>query len=222
MKSAIFDIDGTLIDSTAIDWLCFADAFAEAFGLDATRTDWSGYAHHTDRGLVREFLQRAWGGDPSNEAILAHREVFLRLLKNRIHKLDEIAGARAFLRFLQQRHWRVALATGAWSRSANLKLERAGFVSDLPISCCDSAESREEIMQNAIGDSTQEQIVVFGDGPWDVRVARKLSLPFVGIGKDAAADLLRCEGATEIVCDFSSPEAVVEAMRRAKAPSTTR
>ncbi len=219
MKLAVFDIDGTLVDSTAIDWLCFKNAFVDAFGLDATQTDWTEYRHHTDRGLVREFLWRAWGSEPSEEAICTHRTAFLRLLDRRIHKLDEIAGARAFLTVLRQRGWRITLATGAWSQSAKMKLQRAGFTAHLPISCCDLAESRDEIMRQAIGESSYERIVVFGDAPWDIRVARNLSLAFVGVGKGRRGELLRHEGATEVIPDFYDPETVMKAMRRARGPA---
>jgi len=65
MKLAIFDIDGTLIDSSALDTQCFLDAFDCEFGLKATAIDWSDYVHHTDRGLVYEFLNRAWSRAPS-------------------------------------------------------------------------------------------------------------------------------------------------------------
>jgi len=39
MKLAIFDLDGTLTATTAIDDYCFAKAFLDEFGF-AIRTDW--------------------------------------------------------------------------------------------------------------------------------------------------------------------------------------
>ena len=217
MKLAIFDLDGTLTDSTAIDSACFVEAFDRAYELNASTTDWSGYRHHSDRGLTREFLLRAWEREPDEQAIVRHRAIFLSLLETRMLRLDEIGGARAFLGLLRQRHWDVAIATGGWSQAARMKLQRAGFESTLPLACCDAAESRDDIVRQAIG-GCRDCVVVFGDGPWDVRTARNLSLPFVGVGSGSAAEALRHAGAPEVVRDFSDADGVLQAMERAGVP----
>jgi beta-phosphoglucomutase-like phosphatase (HAD superfamily) len=195
---AIFDIDGTLTNSNAIDAQCFAETFESEFGLSAP-IDWSEYPHHTDRGLTQEFLRRAWSREPGEEAIARHRAAFVTLLQTRVPQIDEIRGARSFLDDLRRRGWRVALATGAWSESARLKLSAAGLPVDLPLACCDDCVSREEIVRRAIGNDQYARVVVFGDGTWDVRTARNLRLPFVGVGSD-------------------DPDAVFRAMRRAEVP----
>jgi len=207
MKLAIFDIDGTLTDSNAVDYECFVHAFETAFGLSATGIDWRDYPHHTDRGLTEEFLRRAWKREPAEHEIARHRELFVRALRERIERLEEIGGAGAFIDFLQERGWSIALATGAWSQSALLKLSAAGLPSDLPLACCDACPSREEILSKAIGDRRPERIVVFGDGWWDLRAARSLGLPFIGVG-DAS-------GAPETIGDFRDAERVLAAMERA-------
>jgi beta-phosphoglucomutase-like phosphatase (HAD superfamily) len=207
MKLAIFDIDGTLTDSNAVDNECFVHAFETAFGLSATGIDWRDYPHHTDRGLTEEFLRRAWKREPVEHEIARHHELFVRALRERIERLEEIGGAGAFIDFLQERGWSIALATGAWSQSALLKLSAAGLPSDLPLACCDTCPSREEILLNAIGDQRPERTVVFGDGWWDLRAARNLGLPFIGLGQ--------ASGAPETIADFRDAERVLAAMERA-------
>jgi len=207
MNLAIFDIDGTLIDSNAVDNECFLATFEVAFGIPAADVDWRDYRHHTDRGLTHEFLQRAWVRDPAEEDIARHRTAFLGALRRRITTLEEIRGARAFLAFLHERGWEVALATGAWSESARLKLAAAGFPSDLPLACCDVWASREQIVLGAIAGRTCDRIVVFGDGWWDVRTSRTLGLPFIGVGSNAI-------GAEEMIADFGDPEDVLATMLR--------
>ncbi|HEX9500363.1 MAG TPA: HAD family hydrolase [Thermoanaerobaculia bacterium] len=194
MNLAIFDIDGTLIDSKAVDNECFL----ASLGISADAIDWSDYPHHTDRGLTQEFLRRRWSRDPAEENMVRHRA-------------EEIRGARAFIDFLRAREWEIALATGAWSESALLKLNAAGFPPTLPLACCDAWPSREEIVLGAIAGRQYDRIVVFGDGWWDVRAARNLKLPFIGVGGAA-------EGAAESIADFSSPGEVLAAMMRARPP----
>ncbi|HEY8130337.1 MAG TPA: HAD hydrolase-like protein, partial [Thermoanaerobaculia bacterium] len=127
MNLAIFDIDGTIVDSKAIDHQCFLETFEREFGIDAANTDWSDYSHHTDRGLAHEFLRRAWSREPEETDIVRHRSAFMRLLCERASVLHEVAGAKRFVELLQRTGWTVALATGAWSESAALKLGLAGF-----------------------------------------------------------------------------------------------
>jgi len=207
MNLAIFDIDGTLVDSNAVDNACFLATFETAFGIPAAGVDWRDYRHHTDRGLTYEFLQRSWSREPLEEDIAQHRTAFIDALRARITKLEEIRGARAFIEFLTERGWQIALATGAWSESARLKLAAAGFPSDLPLACCDVWASREQIVLGAIAGRTQHRVVLFGDGGWDVRTARKLELPIIGVGSNAT-------GADATIADFSDPEAVLATMLR--------
>src|SRR5713226_8497309 len=101
MDLAIFDIDGTLIDSKAVDNECFL----ASLGISADAIDWSDYPHHTDRGLTQEFLRRRWSRDPAEENIVRHRAAFIEALHARITTLEEIRGARAFIDFLRARGW---------------------------------------------------------------------------------------------------------------------
>ena len=60
-RLAIFDVDGTLTDTTGVDDDCYRDAAAAALGVSPSIVDWSGAAHFTDAGI----LQWLWS---------AHRE----------------------------------------------------------------------------------------------------------------------------------------------------
>jgi len=48
MPLALFDIDGTLTASNAIDSICFEDAFRDVFGIKID-TDWNAYEHDRSR-----------------------------------------------------------------------------------------------------------------------------------------------------------------------------
>jgi beta-phosphoglucomutase-like phosphatase (HAD superfamily) len=219
MHIALFDIDGTLTASSEIDSLCFSEAFRDVFGIDID-TDWNAYEHTTDRGIASEALRRAWGHEPAEADLARHRERLVELLNDRMTRLEEVPGARAFLANLITRGWRLALCTGAWSDSARLKLSRAGLPSDLPLASCDDDSSREAILRRGMalaGGGEQDRVISFGDSPWDVRAAGNLRLPFVGIATGERVQELRRGGAADVFEDFRDADAVFAAIDRVTA-----
>lgn len=217
MPLAIFDIDGTLIDSNFIDTKCFLDAFHGEFGVDASTVDPAEIAHYTDRGIVVDLIRAFWSRAAEEEDIARHRSRYMLHLERDATNLAEIAGARAFLAEIESRGWKIALATGAWRESALLKLRAAGFDAKFPLASCDEFISREEIVRSAISmaGNGQPPIVMFGDGVWDVRCAANLGLPIVAVGSGAEAERLRGAGARVTISDFADPERVFAAMHEA-------
>jgi phosphoglycolate phosphatase-like HAD superfamily hydrolase len=54
MHAAIFDIDGTLLDSYGIDNSMYADAVRSALGTVIIRDAWDKYARVTDTGVLAD------------------------------------------------------------------------------------------------------------------------------------------------------------------------
>jgi hypothetical protein len=54
MNLAIFDIDGTLTESVAVDEVCFVQAFWDVLGIERINTNWLDYNFQTDSGLALE------------------------------------------------------------------------------------------------------------------------------------------------------------------------
>ncbi len=53
MRYVIFDIDGTLTDTKAVDDKCFIKAFDQTFGIDISNQKWEDLQHVTDWGYHR-------------------------------------------------------------------------------------------------------------------------------------------------------------------------
>ena len=226
---AIFDIDGTLTATNAVDDECYARAVAEMLDVAPEAIDWSGTPHVTDSGIARYLWTRHRARDADVGDLAALQQRFLASLEAEIARAPErcvaIAGAGALFGQLQRAGWHVALATGGWLASASMKLRAAGLaVTDLPMACSDDAESREDIVRLAWQKAERQaginfhRVVSVGDAPWDVRTARSLHMPFVGIAHGALAARLRNEGATTILADLADPVAVLAALSSARPP----
>jgi phosphoglycolate phosphatase-like HAD superfamily hydrolase len=62
------------------------------------------------------------------------------------------------------------------------------------------------------------RIVSVGDGSWDVRTARNLRLPFLGIGSGDGETKLRRAGATHVLEDFADYTQLIHCLLDADIP----
>jgi phosphoglycolate phosphatase-like HAD superfamily hydrolase len=224
---AIFDIDGTLTESVAIDDVCFVQAFRDVFGIKGINTDWLDYSFQTDSGLALEICRNHLGRDPGDSEIGCLQARFMQLLCAAVeesgHPMREIPGASALLRRLQAHPcWQVAIATGGWNVSARFKLASGRLpVDGLPWASADDACDRAEILRTAIrragrhdGDGAFERVVYVGDGVWDIRAAKALGIGFLGLAAGVKAGRLVGEGASCVLPDFSDALRVNECLER--------
>lgn len=228
LKLAIFDLDGTLTATNAVDSECFVDAVSEELGF-LIDSDWSVYEHCTDSGIVTEAFAKHFGRPPTPLETDRLRATFRRLLETRLAErpqlFTEIPGAVHLLSNLHKYDWDTCIATGAWSTSAELKRDVAGIPKDIAIFSSDIHPSREtivataiEAMQRANGGIRYERIVVVGDGVWDVTTARRLGLGFLGVGAGDGAQRLLQAGARAVVPDFSCVETTLAHLEFAERP----
>lgn len=191
MHLIMFDIDGTLVDSSGFEDPCFLRAAREVLGADIS-SDWEGYAQVTDTGILAEALERL--NVPGDRAAIRARilEVFTDLvadhLANNPDDASEIRGASSFIRRLKDlANVRVAIATGGWAETAKLKLRAAGIdFNGCGFASSADARSRTEIMRIAEsripGNPVFESRTYFGDAPWDKEACRLAGYRFVLIG----------------------------------------
>jgi len=230
---AIFDIDGTLTGTDQVDETCFVRALADSHGITGISTNWAAYPHTTDSAITLHVFQERFNRLPEEIELLEFKTRFVSLLKDYCLKnptlFPEIVGASRMLRRLNQElEWRVAIASGSWSVSGELKLKAAGIeLDDFPAAFADDGLSREEILKSAVlkaqlhyQQSHFTRVVSVGDGLWDVRTARNLRFPFIGIGSEERRNTLRRVGATHVLRDFANYSEVIRCLAEAEVPKT--
>jgi beta-phosphoglucomutase-like phosphatase (HAD superfamily) len=155
MHLIMFDLDGTLVDSTNVDSGCYLQALVDVFGFDLDRIDrdWGNYPHVTDAGILQTLCQTELGRNPTKIEVNCYQQRFLDLLNIAIihQPLQEICGAKELLYQLSiEPNFAISLATGGWRKTAQFKLRQTELDRVfLPMACADDAYARVEIMKCA-------------------------------------------------------------------------
>jgi len=234
LKLIVFDLDGTLARTNRVDGECYLRALEQSLGISDVDTNWSRYDHVTDHGIVVQLFAERFGRGPTDEESLRIVDFFMTMLRERCDndagECREMPGATRALHQLQtDSGWGIALATGAWRRSAEFKIERSGLpLQDAPKAFSEDGPSRESVVKVAIerasakyGQPMFERIVSVGDGAWDVRTAGNLNLPFVGIGRGERERRLRNLGASHVIGDFIDTGAFLSSLESAVIPEVS-
>jgi|SRR5882672_875556 len=231
MKLVLFDLDGTLARTSVVDAECYARSLVDAVGLQDVDTDWSRYEDVTDEGILTQLFLERFGRVPAAWERENVRDRFLDLLADRYAanptEFAEVPGACSLVaQLLDGAGWAVALATGGWRLSAEFKIRHAGLpAGGLPSAFAEDGPSREAIVQAAVERASQryrqpkfERIVSVGDSLWDVRTARNLELPFLGIAGEPGAGVLRANGASHVLEDYLDTAKCLQFLDGARIP----
>jgi len=166
----MFDIDGTLVDSTEFDGRIHAEVIHEVLVVVVDR-DWSTCPHVTDGGVPEELLRRHGIDDSDGARRAAVKQRFVARVRDYIeddpHAVREIPGATALLAGLRaMAGCRLVLATSS------------------------DAHPRVEILRiaahRALGDLAPRRRTYCGDGAWDRKACVELGWDFVAIGGKVA------------------------------------
>ena len=190
MKAIIFDIDGTLIESLAIDSDLYFSSISAVLGPVEFRENLNDYDHVTDSGIIAQVMEDN-ALPPSSNTIDSIRSRFVAGLTEHIETdgpFPVIPGATHFIDKLRiSKGHDVAIATGGWRLSALLKLQTSGLdVKGIPVISCDDSPSRTEIMRIALSklENEYESVTYFGDAEWDRRACETLGWGFIPVGSD--------------------------------------
>lgn len=232
MTLLIFDVDGTLVQSTdKADSLCFAGTYKQVYGKPFPTIDWRRYPHVTDTTIFRTVIREHFDREAGHEEMFEFETVYVEALrKNRLarpHHFFEIPGARALVhRLLARPDYLLAIATGGWRRSAHVKMQHVGIPSQaLLVSGADGKATREAIIGEVLElahriESRFQKIVYVGDAVWDVVTTRNLQMNFVGIRRNNDLETLQKIGATQVLPHFLDQDAFFQAIAKALPPMT--
>jgi phosphoglycolate phosphatase-like HAD superfamily hydrolase len=232
MHLAIFDIDGTLANTSPVDARCYVRAVADELGVDLREAKWSDFTFVTDSGISVQVFERYLGRAPAAAELMRLQQRFHDLLAQAAREhpeaFTEVPGASHALRRLQaDPQWAIAIATGSWRACALVKLTAAGLSIDgIPAAFADDGLAREDILtaaqaraQEAHGHARFSRVVSIGDAPWDVQTARRLGLPFIGVQAHADAIALDEWGASHVLHDFTDFDLLRRCLVEARVPA---
>jgi HAD superfamily hydrolase (TIGR01509 family) len=199
----LFDVDGTLVDTTYVHTLCWSEALRQA-GHEMPMAN-----VHRGIGLgSAELLDHLLGADRDHDGDEQLKAVHLGLYRQYWARLRPLPGAAELVRACAARQCSVVLASSA--TADELAALRSALDADDAIAEATSSSDAEtgkpapDILQAALESSglRAEQVVFVGDAVWDGQAAGKLDIPFIGLacGGTSAAEL-RDAGAVAVYPD---------------------
>jgi len=223
LKYVIFDIDGTLTNTTEVDDKCYMNSFESLFSTNIRDVQWNQIKNVTDWGITEELISTRLNIESSDKETSQLKELFLHNLKEEYksdkNQFNEITGATEFYKSLKANdEFKIGISTGGWEESANLKLQAIGINPYLvSFSNSNYFKSREEITLDVINQMMSKhtnpgEIIYFGDGEWDLTTCKKLNIRFIGIDSQNNCKLKNA-GALEVYRNFENPGLILNSIR---------
>jgi phosphoglycolate phosphatase-like HAD superfamily hydrolase len=208
-QAALFDVDGTLVDSVDLHALAWQEALAE-FGHEATFEQVRGQIGKGGDQLLPVFLSEAERAD-HGAALQAWRGA--RFKARYLPLVRPFSAVPDLLRRVRAAGLRIAVASSAKREELAVYLEIAGIAGlvDESTSSADAERSKPspDIFQAALTRLRVDaaEAVAIGDTPYDAQAAARVGLRSIGVlcGGFAEADL-RAGGCAQV---FPGPAALL-------------
>lgn len=210
-KFAIFDLDGTLVDSRASISAAMASAFA-GMGLavpsyDDTRRIVGLSLQPAIEALAPQLPREEYG-----RLAQIYRESVVRQRREGQHEML-YPGARELVDRLRREGWDLGIATGKSRRGVRHFLEAFGFAGDFACAfCADDGPGKPDPhmlrLNLAALNIAPEQAVMIGDTSFDMAMARAAGVYAQGVAWGFhTEEEMRAAGAHHVAAAFSSLEA---------------
>ncbi|MBQ0906602.1 HAD family hydrolase [Micromonospora sp. U21] len=178
----LFDVDGTLVDTTYLHTVSWWEALRQSDQPVPMATVHRSIGMGSDK-----LLEHLLGPERDRDADAKLRDAHDTLYAEYWERLTPLPGAAALLRACAERGLRVVLATSASEHEVGALRHAldADDVVDTVTSSADAQQSKPapDILVAALDQSglAAERVVFVGDSVWDVAAAGKLDIPCVGL-----------------------------------------
>ena len=205
MIATIFDIDGTLVESSDFDGEFYFSAIRDVLGEVHIHDNRGTYKNVTDTGILRQIMEE--NNIQEEGQIKEVRTKFGELVKQYFQNDGECIskdGATYLIdKLLAADGYEVGFATGGWEHTAKMKLLHAGFnLKNTVLTSSDDSDERVSIMKKCLLQLGQDfqRVAYIGDAEWDMQATNTLGWHFIGVGT-------RLKGKCKFwIEDFSSQE----------------
>ncbi|GAA2737592.1 HAD family hydrolase [Pedococcus aerophilus] len=177
----VFDLDGTLVDSTYVHTICWWEAIAQ-FGHERPMA----VVHHAVGMGAGHLLEHVLGDvrDPGQDAAMsAAHDALFATWHERLHPFP---AARSLLNWCRDAKLTVALATSSSSRDLWAMLDVLDHPDFDVVVTTDEARGSQAgggLLESVL-DRTglePEDLLVVGDSVWDMRAATRIGAPALGV-----------------------------------------
>lgn len=207
-RLAVFDCDGTLVDSQRVIVACMREAFA---GESLAAPEAGAVRRVVGLPLAECVARLAPGGDAATHARLvdAYKEAFYALRREEGDHEPLYEGCLAALAALEARGWTLGVATGKGRRGLLAVLERhglAGRFATLQTGDAGPGKPHPAMLERALAETGIDaaQAVMIGDTSFDMLMARSAGVRGFGVSWGYhAPEELEAAGAVALASDFA-------------------
>jgi HAD superfamily hydrolase (TIGR01509 family) len=210
-RTAVVDVDGTLVDSVYHHALCWHRAFADGgFTIPVWRC-------HRKIGMGGDQLVPALIGERGErEHGDALREAEGDLFAEQIDRVAPLEGAADLVRALTERGHEVVLSSSAQESEVERHIEVLEIGEDVvghtSANDVDASKPDPDLVHAALEKSKLAEATMIGDSVWDVRAADRAGIGCIGLLSGGFAESeLEDAGAVAV---FASPADLLDSLNR--------